>query len=323
VVQRVSEQPGVVAVGASSNVPFSGTGMWGGSFAIQNKPAREDEPGPHSDRRWATPGYLSAMQIPLERGRWFTEDDRDGTLPVAVIDDVLAKAYWPGQNPIGEHVRMGSRSPWLEVVGVVGHVRRDSLEVDENKGVIYMPFEQNPVPMASFVVRTKGDPQAMEAPLVKAVQSVDATEAIYDVRTLSSMVSESLAARQLLVWLLSLFGLALLLAAIGIYGLLSYMASQRAPEIGIRMALGAQRWQIAELVVKEMLWMVGAGLAVGLVAALTMQRVLAHVFAGMGAGIVPSLAVAAAGLLVAAVLAVAIPARRSASVEPAVVLRAE
>jgi ABC-type antimicrobial peptide transport system permease subunit len=126
------------------------------------------------------------------------------------------------------------------------------------------------------------------------------------------------------VWLLSLFGgLALLLAAIGIYGLLSYMASQRAPEIGIRMALGAQRWQIAELVVKEMLWMVGAGLAVGVVAALTMQRVLAHLFAGMGAGIVPSLAVAAAGLLVAAVLAVAIPARRSASVEPAVVLRAE
>jgi predicted permease len=324
VVQRVSEQPGVVAVGASSNVPFSGTGMWGGSFAIQNKPAREDEPGPHSDRRCVTPGYLSAMQIPLQHGRWFTEDDRDGTLPVAVIDDVLAKAYWPGQNPIGEHVRMGSRSPWLEVVGVVGHVRRDSLEVDENKGVLYMPFEQNPVPMASFVVRTKGDPQAMEAPLVKAVQSVDATEAIYDVRTLSSMVSESLAARQLLVWLLSLFGgLALLLAAIGIYGLLSYMASQRAPEIGIRMALGAQRWQIAELVVKEMLWMVGAGLAVGVVAALTMQRVLAHLFAGRGAGIVPSLAVAAAGLLVAAVLAVAIPARRSASVEPAVVLRAE
>jgi ABC-type antimicrobial peptide transport system permease subunit len=138
------------------------------------------------------------------------------------------------------------------------------------------------------------------------------------------MVSESLAARQLLVWLLSLFGgLALLLAAIGIYGLLSYTTSQRSAEIGIRMALGAQRWQIAQLVVRDTLTMVGAGLAVGVAAALTMQRLLAHVFAGMGAGIVPSLAVAAAGLLAAAGLAVALPARRSARVDPAVVLRME
>ncbi|HUZ94146.1 MAG TPA: FtsX-like permease family protein, partial [Edaphobacter sp.] len=131
-------------------------------------------------------------------------------------------------------------------------------------------------------------------------------------------------ARQLLVWLLSLFGgLALLLAAIGIYGLLSFTTSQRSAEIGIRMAMGAQRWQIARLIIKDMLTMVGAGLGVGIVVVILMQRLLAHAFAGVGGGVVPSLAIAAVGLLAAASLAVALPARKSASVDPAVVLRAE
>jgi len=324
VLSRMQQQPGVVAASATSFVPFSGVGVSSGTFSIQNKPVQEGEPGPHADERSATPGYLAALQIPLMHGRWFTEGDRAETLPVAVIDDVLARAYWPGQNPIGEHVRKGRKSPWMEIVGVVGHVRRDSLEVDENKGVIYMPLEQQPVAMTSFVVRTKGDPQALASSLLNAVRSVDATEAIYDVRTLSSLVGQSLGARQLLVWLLSLFGgLALLLAAIGIYGLLSYTTSQRSAEIGIRMALGAQRWQIAKLVVNDTLVMVGAGLGVGVVAVLAVQRLLAHAFAGVGGGVLASLAIAAAGLLLAAGFAVALPARRSTSVEPAIVLRAE
>lgn len=209
-------------------------------------------------------------------------------------------------------------------MGVVGHIRRDSLEVDENKGVIYTPLEQQPAATTSFLVRTKGDPQAMESALVNAVRSVDATKAVYDVRTLSSLVTQSLGARQLLVWLLSLFGgLALLLAAIGIYGLLSYTTSQRSAEIGIRMAMGAQRWQIARLIVNDMLAMVGIGLGVGIVVVLLMQRLLAHAFTGVGAGVLPSLAIAAAGLLAASTLAVALPARKSATVDPAVVLRAE
>jgi len=324
VLSRMQQQPGVVASSATSFVPFSGVGVSSGSFSIQNKPVQEGEPGPHADERSATPGYLAALQIPLMQGRWFTEGDRAETLPVAVIDDVLARAYWPGQNPIGEHVRKGRKSPWMEIVGVVGHVRRDSLEVDENKGVIYMPLEQQPVAMTSFVMRTKGDPQALASSLLNAVRSVDATEAVYDVRTLSSLIGQSLGARQLLVWLLSLFGgLALLLAAIGIYGLLSYTTSQRSAEIGIRMALGAQRWQIAKLVVNDTLAMVGVGLGVGVVAVLAVQRLLAHAFAGIGGGVLASLAIAAAGLLLAAGFAVALPARRSASVEPAIVLRAE
>jgi predicted permease len=322
VLSRLQQQPGVIAVAASSFVPFSGTCCWSGTFSIKEKPTREGEPGPHANMQAVSPGYLSAMQIPLIQGRWFTETDRAETMPVAVIDDVLARAYWPGQNPIGVHLQINA--PVMEVVGVVKHVRPDSLEVDENKGLIYMPFEQQPPPMATFEVRTKGDPQAMSSALLNAVRSIDSTVAVFDIRTLSGLVEQSLGARQLLVWLLSLFGgLALLLAAIGIYGLLSYTTSQRSAEIGIRMALGAQRWQIANLVVKDTLTMVGTGLGVGVVAVLAMQRVLAHAFAGVGGGVLASLAIAAAGLLTAAGLAVALPARRSASVDPAIVLRAE
>jgi len=335
VLSRIQQQPGVTAAAAISYVPFSNEGGSAATFAIQNKPIAEGQPGPHADLRAATAGYLASLKIPLMQGRWFTDGDRAETMPVAVIDDVLAKAYWPGQNPIGSFVRFGSHSSWKQIVGVVGHVRRDSLEVDENKGAIYMPLDQQPfaadIPVdqdpfstVGFVVRTKGDPQAFQSSLVNAVASVDATEAIYNIRTLSSLVSQSLGARQLLVWLLSLFGgLALLLAAIGIYGLLSYTTSQRSAEIGIRMAMGAQRWQIARLIVKDMLAMVGAGLGVGIVVILLMQRLLAHTFAGLGGGVLPSLAIAAVGLLAAAALAVALPARKSASVDPAIVLRAE
>ncbi|HEV2710833.1 MAG TPA: ABC transporter permease [Edaphobacter sp.] len=335
VLSRIQQQPGVTAAAAISYVPFSNEGGSAASFTIQNKPMAKGEPGPHADLRATTAGYLASLQIPLMQGRWFTEGDHAETMPVAVIDNVLAKAYWPGQNPIGSFVRFGDHSSWKQIVGVVGHVRRDSLEVDENKGVIYMPLNQEPfsadIPLdqdpfstVGFVVRTKGNPQALQSSLVRAVQSVDATEAIYDVHTLSSLVSQSLGARQLLVWLLSLFGgLALLLAAIGIYGLLSYTTSQRSAEIGIRMAMGAQRWQIARLIIKDMLAMVGAGLGVGIVVILLMQRLLAHTFAGLGGGVLPSLAIAAVGLLAAATLAVALPARKSASVDPAIVLRAE
>jgi predicted permease len=324
VLSRVRQQPGVVAASATSFVPFSNRGGGSGSFIIREKPTPVGKPGPHANVQEAAPGYLATMQIPLMRGRWFTEGDRAETMPVAVIDDVLAKAYWPGQNPIGAHLQEGPKTPVMEVVGVVGHVRLNSLESDQNKGVIYMPFEQNPSTETNFIVRTKGDPQVLQSSLVNAVHSVDATEAVYNVRTMSSLVNQSLGARQLLVWLLSLFGgLALLLAAIGIYGLLSYTTSQRSAEIGIRMALGAQRWQIARLVVSDMLTMVGVGLGVGLVAVLLMQRLLAHAFAGVGGGVVLSLTVAAAGLFIAAALAVALPARKSATVDPAIVLRAE
>jgi predicted permease len=326
VTSRLSQQPGVVAAGAVHPLPFGKEGNESGSFEIENHPVPPNDPGPHSDKRWATPGYLAAMQIPLLSGRWFTNEDVAGHPPVAVIDDVLARAYWPRQNPVGQHLREGAsnHSPWVEIVGVVGHIRRDSLETDENKGVIYLSMAQSPVGDAAFVVRTTISPEAMRSTLADAVQAADSTEAVYDVHSLESLVNDSLAARRFLVGLLTLFGgLALLLAAIGIYGLLSFSAAQRTTAIGIRMALGAQRWQVVSLVLRQSFELIGIGLAVGLVLTFVAQRVLTHAFAAMNTGMSGALFAAALSLLLVAALAAAVPANRSASVDPVVALRNE
>jgi len=323
VISRISEQPGVAAAAAVFPLPFGNTVSPSGSFEIESRPTAAGDPGPHCDKRWTTSGYLAVMKVPLFRGRWFTDDDRANTQPVAVIDDVLARAYWPNQDPVGQRIRWGGQ-PWAEIVGVVNHVRRDSLEVDENKGVIYRPFAQNPVEEAPFIVRTSVNPEAMKDALSFAVLSADQSEVIYDVRTLGSLVNQSLAGRQLLVWLLSVFGgLALLLAAVGIYGLLSYAATERTTEFGIRMALGAQRSQVVFLVLRDTLALIGVGLLAGFVLAAIAHKVLAHVFAAMGSGTLPSLVVATLSLLSAAIVAALIPALRSASVDPVIALRSE
>ena len=226
---------------------------------------------------------------------------------------------------MGAHLLLGGKdSPPVEIVGVIGHVRKDSLEVEENKGIIYRPIAQQSVGEAVFVVRTKTNPEMMRTSLVEAVRTVDSQEAVYDVETLESFVTDSLAARQLLVWLLTMFGaLALLLAAIGIYGLLSFTASQRTTEIGIRMALGAQRWQVVALMLRESMTLIGVGILAGLVLTFVAQRILVHAFAAMDSGLWLSLVVAAFCLLLAAAIASVVPARRSASVDPVIALRNE
>jgi predicted permease len=325
VTQRLSAQPGVVAAAAVFPAPFASSMHPSGSFGIVEKPTGPNDPGPHGDKGWATPGYIAAMQIPLKEGRWFSEEDRKDSPAVAVIDDMLAKAYWPGRSAVGGHLRLGGQdSPPVEIVGVIGHVRKDSLEVEENKGVIYRPMAQNPVGEAVFVVRTKMSPDVMRGSLVEAVRAVDSQEAVYDVETLGSFVTDSLAARHLLVWLLTMFGaLALLLAAIGIYGLLSFTASQRTTEIGIRMALGAQRWQVVSLMLRESLVLIGAGILAGLLLTFVAQRILVHSFAAMESGMSLSLVIAAFSLIAAAAVASIVPARRSASVDPVIALRNE
>ncbi len=325
VTERLTAQPGVTAAAAVFPAPFASAMHPSGSFRIEEKPTGPNDPGPHGDKGWATPGYLATMEIPLLQGRWFNEADRKDSPQVAVIDDMLAKAYWPGRSPVGGHLLLGGKdSPPVEIVGVIAHVRKDSLEVEENKGVIYRPMAQEPVGEAVFVVRTKMSPEMMQTPLVEAVRAVDSSEAVYDVETLGSFVADSLAARQLLVSLLTLFGgLALLLAAIGIYGLLSFTASQRTTEIGIRMALGAQRWQVVTLMLRDSMMMIGAGIVVGLVLTFVAQRILIHSFAAMNTGLSLSLVFAAFSLLVAAAIASIVPARRSASVDPVIALRNE
>jgi predicted permease len=325
VTSRLSRQPGVVAAAAVFPLPFGNGGQYPSeSFSIQEQPTKPNDPGPHGELRFATAGYLAAMQLPLLRGRWFTSDDRSNHPKVAVIDDLLARSYWPAQNPIGQHVRDDSRSPWVEIVGVVAHVRRDSLEMDENKGVVYQPMAQSRATEATFLVRTKFSPDSLRTSLADAVQASDSSEAVYDLHTLGSLVNDSLAARRLMVWLLTLFGgLALVLAAIGIYGVLSFTTSQRTTEIGIRMALGAQRWQVVSLILRHSFLLIGAGILGGLALTVGAQRILTHNFAAMNTGIPASLLMAAFSLILVAALAAAVPANRSAKVDPAIALRNE
>ncbi len=324
VTTRLSRQPGVVAAGAVFPLPFANGQNPSESFEIQDRPKRPNEAGPHGDLWSATPGYLAAMQIPLLRGRWFSDDDRSGHPKVAVIDDVLARTYWPGQNPVGQHVRDDPNTPWVEIIGVVGHVRRNSLEADDNSGVVYQSMAQNATNEAAFVIRSTVSPGSLGVTLADAVQATDGSEAVYDIHTLKSLVNASLSARRLLVWLLSLFGaLALVLAAIGIYGLLSFAVSQRSIEVGIRMALGAQRWQVVSMIMRQALIMTGGGITAGFVLSFAAQRALTHSFAAMNTGMPGSLLLAAFSLAFVAVSAAAVPANRSARVDPVIALRNE
>jgi hypothetical protein len=264
------------------------------------------------------------MQIPLVAGRWINDEDRANTQPVVVVDQRLAHKYWPNQNPIGQHLRFDNKAQWSEVVGVVGDVRVSSLEEDTSDGMRYYPYAQGQHDRAAFVVRSDGDPASLIGTLKRGIAAVDPAQTMADTGTLEAAVNASLAPRKLIVWLLTAFaGLALVLALVGIYGLISYVTAQRTNEIGIRMALGAQRSQVVGVVMKSALVWVGIGLAIGIAMSLFAVAMLKQEFSSFGNGVVSSLLVAMAALLAIGGVAGLFPARRAASVDPAKALRNE
>jgi ABC-type antimicrobial peptide transport system permease subunit len=273
-----------------------------------------------------TAGYLKTMQIPLLAGRWISTNDRSNTQPVVVIDQKLAKKYWPNQNPIGQHLLsyFSPSDPPVEVVGVVADVRPDSLEEDVSDGMRYYPYLQTENPVANFVVRTDGDPLALTSAMNRAIAAADPAQTAFNIGSLEARVNASMASRKLIVWLLTAFaGLALVLALVGIYGLISYVTEQRANEIGIRMALGAQRGQVIALVMKSALAWVGIGLAIGTGLSIFATSALKQLFTSFGGGVASSLGIAMASLIVVGALAGFFPARRAASIDPAKTLRNE
>ena len=323
VTDHLAAQPGVHAASAVFPLPFSGPTP-SASFTIEGRPTGPNDPGPHSNQAWVTPGYLRVMRIPLRAGRWFTSEDQQGTAPVVVIDENLARDYWPGEKAIGHYLRFGSGAPWSQVVGVVGHVRLSSLAEDSGKGTVYHAYAQSPVPMANFILRTDRDPYALRNALQRSVAAIDPTQTVFDIDTLHSLVQESLTGRRLIVWLLSGFAfLALTLAIIGIYGLISYTAAQRTTEIGIRMALGAERVQIVVMVLQSAAKLLAAGLILGIVLSFLARSLLIRLFANLDAAILLSFSLPVLALATAGLLAALIPAIRAASIDPMQALRSE
>jgi putative ABC transport system permease protein len=267
------------------------------------------------------------MRIPLKRGRLFTEQDTATTPRVALIGESCARAQFRGEDPIGKHIRLEGRAgtaPWMTVAGVVGDVRQDGLDHAADMQV-YMPLNQEAIiGYYRMMARTAGEPMRLERAVRNAFLAVDAGSPVYHVKPLEAYFSGRLADRTFALALLGLLGgLAMVLAAVGIYGVISYSVAQRTREIGIRMALGAARREVLTLILRQALPLIGAGLAIGFTASLVLTRWLGTLLFEV-APADPATSVAVAVLLASVALAAtAIPARRAASLDPMAALRSE
>jgi len=277
---------------------------------------------PLVDRRYISPGYFKTMSIPLRQGRLFDESDRKRA--VTILSEKIATRLWPGEDPIGKRVRESDSSPPTEVVAVVGDIRASALEKDPS-AAMYLPYWQGDVSDLSdmsLMVRTDIDSQSMAGVLREEIRKLDAETPIAEMKTMERVVSESVSRRRFQMFLLSIFaGVAMLLAAVGIYGVVSYSVTERTNEIGIRLALGAERRDVFRLVLKEGMIPALTGVSIGLVAAFAFARVIKSLLFGVSATDPATLFVIAATLTIVALLACWIPARRATKVDPMIALR--
>jgi putative ABC transport system permease protein len=327
-VARVKTIPGVIEAGAVDMLPFSGTSVSGG-VQLADRP---DEPQLPSSFCAVTPGYFAALGIPLLSGRDFSEQDKEGAAPVAIIDEQLARRAFGDEDPLGERIRFGvitDKTPWIEVVGVVGHIKATSLETDP-RPQMYWPGAQRRTETqfgqhrGALVVKTAGRPESFTSAVVEQIQKENPDQPVYDVRSMEDWVDRSLQSRNLLTGLVTLFGgSSLLLACLGLYGVVSYGARLRLREFAVRTALGAQTADIRRIVLAHALRLWTFGSAIGLVLAWMAGRALKTQLYGVGSADAVALAIAPALLLVTALLAGLGPARRAGRVDPAVTLRSD
>jgi putative ABC transport system permease protein len=326
-VERVEALPGVRSAAAVSIRPLWGPDGDNWRYRLEGQSEAEAERNPSLNLEIATPGFFRTMAMPIRRGRVFGEQDTAGVAPVVVISETLARRCWPGQDPIGRRLQVPMPSPpyaptWMTVVGVVGEARYRELELVRND--FYMSYLQADPGLRHLVVRTDGDPMVAVAGVRAAVASIDRELVLSDVTSMTALVATARGGARFAMQLLAAFALtALLLAALGIYGVLAFVVGRRTREVGVRMALGARAADVLVLVMRQGMAPVAAGLAVGLACALALGRAASALLFGVPPHDPVTLGAAATVLATTALLACALPARRAARIDPAQALRDE
>jgi putative ABC transport system permease protein len=338
--EKLKSLPGVDSVGVISHLPLSGS-YASGSTAIENPENQEglqtfqNIPYIEADRRTVSPDYFRTAGIALKDGRLLTEADNETAPPVAVVDESFQRRFWPNGTAVGKRFvarfNDGKDIKWGQIVGVVAHIRHYGIDQVKQLGLgqegreqIYFPHAQRPTNRMYLAIKTGGDPLTLTNTVRDAVLSLDRDVPVYEVKSMDQVVSASLAQRQLNMVLFAAFStIALILAAVGIYGVMSYSVTQRTHEIGIRMALGAQRSSVLSLVVRQGMTLALAGVAIGIVAATVLTRLMSSLLFGISVTDPATFTVIAVILAAVALAACLVPARRATKVDPMVALRCE
>jgi putative ABC transport system permease protein len=322
VTERVKEIPGVQSVSLVRGLPFSGNG---GSTAIILPDRELPPPGSEPEVMFNTamPNYFETIGIPLLKGRTFGNEDQLNTPGVLVVNKTMAEKFWPNQDPIGKQIKFPQDGTLGTVIGVVGDAKHYSIG-EEQRPQLYGAYSQSPGIFATLVIRTTVEPLSLSEQVRQAVWKVDPDQPMWKIRTVDFLVTRSVADRKFLMTLMGIFaGLALVLTLIGLYGVISYLVNQRTQEIGIRMALGAQGRDIAQMVLKQGMLLVGVGVVIGLIAAWLVTRLMTKLLYQVSATDPVTFASIAVLLIAVALLACYLPARRATKVDPLVALRYE
>jgi putative ABC transport system permease protein len=328
--RRVAGLPGVQMAGICRFLPLSGHDI-GLNFQIEGQPHLRDADQPRAFYRTASAGYFAALGIPLLRGRVFDERDNQHTPKVAIVNEIASRRYWPGENPIGKRVLSGlDENQWSTIIGVVGDVKHIGLDAGTDPEMYYHYLQVPPEAMnltegtVALAIRTSADPSGMTSAVRGELRTLDPTLPVFNVQTMQDVLYGSVAQPRFRTFLIGMFaGLALLLAALGLYGVVAYSVSQRTTELGVRVALGAQPGSILKLVVFRATGLAAIGLGIGIAATLAGSRVLSQFLFGVRTSDPITLAITCLIILLVAFMASLIPALRAAKVDPAIALRAE
>ncbi len=323
--ERVEQLPGVRSAAAARILPLTGTiGDW--SITVEGQP-RNDRENPNGDWQVVTPGYFETMHVGLVAGRYPTSADRAGSEPVVLVNETMARRYWP-EGALGRRFHLGTADqPWLTIIGITRDVRHNAV-IEEPRAEMYLLHSQYashigaPSRGMTLIVRTVGAPDAVLGAVRGEIRALDPSLPVSDVRTMDEIARTALAPQRFSAELFGLFAvIALVLAAVGLYGVVSYIASRRTHEMGIRMALGATRASVAGLVLREGVVTAGAGIGAGLGAGLLLTRLLSSQLYGVSALDPLTFTIVPAALVLVALAAAYLPARRAARVSPAIAMR--